>query len=180
MHEPLGHILHAGLCGALLLLSGCEEEKPAPPAPARPVETNRYHLNTAQPRLRTLKLFLGPHEITAEVALTRTEVATGMMFRQDMAENEGMLFVFGIPHRASFYMKNTVVPLSVAYIDPEGTILEIHDLKPLDEHPVEANSDQVQYILEMRQGWFGRHNITAGAYVRTEKGSLEESFFPER
>jgi uncharacterized membrane protein (UPF0127 family) len=119
---------------------------------------------------------LGNQEITAEVALTLTEIATGMMFRTNLADNEGMLFVFNVPHRAAFYMKNTYLPLSAAYIDPEGIILEIHDLQPLDETPVEARSDQVQYVLEMRQGWFDRHGIGPGALVRTELGSLREVF----
>lgn len=138
------------------------------------------HLDHAQPKLKTLKLWLGDQEIAAEVALTITEISTGMMFRTNMAENEGMLFVFSQPHQASFYMKNTTVPLSVAYIDPEGAILEIHDLKPLDETPVEAKSDQVQYTLEMTQGWFARHRIAPGAVIRTEFGKLGAAFTPRR
>src|SRR5687767_7081008 len=106
------------------------------------------HLNHAQPKLRTMKLWLGPKELTAELAISRVEIETGMMFREKMEEHEGMLFIFGQPHRTSFYMKNTFVPLSCAYVDSEGVILEIHDLKPLDETPVEAGSDLVQYVLE--------------------------------
>jgi uncharacterized membrane protein (UPF0127 family) len=180
MQHRFGLALAMGLGGMLLLMSGCENRKSAPGSPAPRPATNSFHLSQAQPRLRTIKLYVGPHEITAEVALTRTEVATGMMFRKTMEENEGMLFVFAFPHRASFYMKNTLLPLSVAYIDEEGNILEIHDLKPLDETPVEARSDQVQYVLEMKQDWFKRHGITTGAYLRTEKGSLSETFFPQR
>jgi hypothetical protein len=73
-------------------------------------------------------------------------------------------------------MKNTLIPLSVAYIDPEGVILEIHDLQPLDETPVEAATDQVQYVLEMRQGWFARHNLGPGVVIRTERGRLRDAF----
>ena len=124
-----------------------------------------------------MKLWLGPKEITAELAVSETEVATGMMFRDKMDENEGMLFIFGRPNRISFYMKNTYVPLSCAYIDSEGAILEIHDLKPLDENPVYAKSDQVQYVLEVKQGWFERNGVGVGAIVRTEHGSLPETFF---
>ena len=122
-----------------------------------------YHLDHAQSKLPILKLWLGDQEIAAEVALTQTQVATGMMFRQTMGENEGMLFVFGAPHRTSFYMKNTTVPLTAAYIDPEGTILELQDLQPLNETAVEAQSDQIQYVLEMKQGWFKRHAVAPGA-----------------
>lgn len=131
----------------------------------------------AQPRLQTLKLWLGAAEITAELALTQSQCQTGMMFRTQMGENEGMLFVFGRPHQASFWMKNTKVPLSAAYIDPEGTILEIHDLQPLNTNSVAAGTDRVQYVLETPQGWFQHHNVSTGAVVRTERGSLQHTFF---
>lgn len=166
-------VLAGGVAGCGSKVSPPPTEPQAPPkAPARATP----HLDHALPKLPTIKLWLGDQEITAEVALTVTEIATGLMFRTNLADNEGMLFVFGVPHRASFYMKNTYLPLSAAYIDPEGIILEIHDLQPLDETPVEARSDQVQYVLEMRQGWFERHRIGPGALVRTELGSLSEVF----
>jgi uncharacterized membrane protein (UPF0127 family) len=102
---------------------------------------------------------------------------TGMMFRTNIAENEAMLFVFATPHRTGFYMKNTVVPLSVAYLDSKGAIREIHDLQPKNLDPVPAKTDDIQYVLETAQGWFKRHNVGAGAVVRTEKGTLEQTFF---
>jgi uncharacterized protein len=142
-----------------------------PPAP---------YLDHAQPKLTTMKLWIGAQELTAELALTYTQVSTGMMHRKEMGTNEGMLFVFGRPHRASFYMRNTLIPLSAAYIDGEGTILEIHDLKPLDETPIEANSDKIQYVLETRQGWFKHNNVAVGTVIRTERGSLQETFFGKR
>ena len=164
------------------VLAGCHQSN-QPPAPAVSTQAPPpapLHLNHAQPKLQTLKLWLGDQEISAEVALTVTEIATGMMFRTNMAENEGMLFVFSEPQRTSFYMKNTRIPLSVAYIAPDGIILEIHDLQPFDETPVEANSNQVQYVLEMRQGWFARHHISPGALIRTEYGELAAAFTRRR
>ncbi len=130
----------------------------------------------AQPKLRTLKLYLGSEVITSELAMSQVEVGTGMMFRTTMAEDEGMLFIFGAPHRTSFYMRNTKVPLTAAYIDPQGTILELVELEPLNETPVEAKTDNVQYVLEMKQGWFKRHNIGVGSVVSTERGSLPKTF----
>ena len=88
-----------------------------------------------------------------------------------------MLFVFGGPMRASFWMRNTLIPLSCAYIDPEGVIQEIRDMKPLDETPIEAKTDQVQYVLEVKQGWFERNKVNVGMLVRTEQGSLRETYF---
>lgn len=139
-----------------------------------------YHLDHAQPRLRTMKLWLGTNAVTAEVALSLVEISTGMMFREAMAEEDGMLFVFGQPHQTGFYMKNTKVPLSVAYIDPEGMILEINDLEPLNEEPVMAKSSNVLYVLEMNQGWFDRHKVGVGAAIATERGTLQDVFFPKQ
>jgi uncharacterized membrane protein (UPF0127 family) len=127
-----------------------------------------------------MRLWLGAEEINAELALTGEQMQTGMMFRTNLAENAGMLFVFPMPHRASFWMKNCPLPLSAAYIDPEGVILEIRDLKPHDTNSVVASSDQVQFVLETSQGWFQRHKVTAGTVVRTEHGSLVETFSRKR
>ena len=138
------------------------------------------HLNHAQPKLKTMKLWLGANELVAEICTNQVQVATGMMFRTNLLGNEAMLFVFGVPHRASFYMKNTVVPLSAAYIDPDGIILEIHDLQPRNEQSVTAGTDRVQYVLETTQGWFKRHGVATGAVVRTEFGTLQKTFFPRR
>jgi len=133
-----------------------------------------------QPKLPTVKLWLGAQELAAEVARTPMQVQTGMMFRKSMAENEAMLFVFAGPHRPAFWMKNTLIPLSCAYIDSEGTILEIHDMKPKDESPIQAESGRVQYVLEVNQGWFERNKVGVGTVVRTEHGSLTDTFFKRR
>ncbi len=162
-------VLIAGALG----LSGCQ--RPATTATSRPAATNdtpQLYLSHAQPKLPTLKLWLGTEEITAEVARRTAEIATGMMYRTNVAETEGMLFVFPRPYQTSFYMRNTTLPLSAAYIAPDGTILELHEFKPLDETPVEAASDNVQFVLEMAQGWFQRHHIATGSVIRTPYGAL--------
>ena len=135
------------------------------------------YLNQAQPKLRTVKLWLGANELVTEVAMSRTEIATGMMHRTEMGENEAMIFVFPRPFRASFYMRNTLIPLSCAYIGSDGTILELRDMKPHDETPIVAATDQVQYVLEVNQGWFERHNVQVGTVVSAEKGPLRRIFF---
>lgn len=134
----------------------------------------------AQPKLGTMKLWLGAEELVAELALTGVQMQIGMMFRTNLAENAGMLFAFPAPHRASFWMKNCPLPLSAAYIDPEGVILEIHDLQPYNTNSVTASSEQVQYVLETSRGWFGRHHVATGMVVRTEHGPLRETFFGKR
>ena len=165
-----------------LLFASCEHKKDLAQQPPPPLATNPPHLylDQAQPRLPTIKLWLGAQEMVAEMALTQTQVATGMMYRKEMGTNDGMLFVFPRSHRTAFYMRNTVVPLSAAYIDPEGTILELHDLKPIDETPIEAGSDNIQFVLETPQGWFKKNNIGVGTVIRTERGSLQETFFKKR
>ncbi len=127
-----------------------------------------------------MKLWLGAEEMVAELALTGEQVQTGMMFRTSMPENTGMLFVFPTPFRASFWMKNCPLPLSAAYIDPEGVILEIRELQPHNTNSVVALSDQVQFVLETNQGWFERHHVTPGMVIRTERGPLRETFFSRR
>jgi uncharacterized membrane protein (UPF0127 family) len=182
-----------GQCCAVIVLIGVgcgSSDKPSPkiadqPAAPSAAKTNLAALlretpppaTQAQPKLQTLKLLIGPEEVIAEIAITEKEVMTGMMHRTSMGENEGMLFVFGVPHQAAFWMKNTILPLSCAYIDPDGVILETHEMKPLDETSIQAATNRVQYVLEMNKGWFDRHNIKPGALVRTERGSLPETFF---
>jgi uncharacterized membrane protein (UPF0127 family) len=73
-------------------------------------------------------------------------------------------------------MRNTLVPLSCAYIDPQGTVLELYDMKPRDETSIPSQSDQVQYVLEMNQGWFERHGVRPGMLMRTQFGSFAETF----
>jgi hypothetical protein len=172
---------------ALILLilagsfAGCEKKSPAPPIAAGPAQPPQPSLPTkAQPQLKTIRLWLGAEELATELALTPEQEQTGLMFRTNLAENAGMLFVFGRPTQASFWMKNCPLPLSAAYINPEGAILEINDLKPQDTNAVVAASDDVQYVLEVNQGWFLRHHIAPGTWVRTEFGTLPETFFTRR
>src|SRR5258708_27749684 len=164
------------LAGTMVLLSGCGKPAAAPPAPTIPSGVP----TAAKPKLQTMKLWLGSEEVVSELALTEIQQRTGMMFRTNMEENAGMLFVFGGPHRASFWMMNTVLPLSAAYIDSEGVILEIHDFQPRNTNEVVAASSRVQYVLETNQGWFKRHNVREGMLIRTERGSLQDTFFPKK
>jgi uncharacterized protein len=161
--------------------AGCQKESPPPPVAVTPTQPSRPALPTqAQPRLQTIRLWLGPEELETELALTTEQEETGLMFRTNMAENAGMLFVFGGPMQASFWMKNCPLPLSAAYIDPEGNIIEIHDLQPQDTNAVVAASHNVEYVLEVNQGWFLRHHIDTGTLVRSELGSLPETFTRQR
>jgi uncharacterized protein len=159
-----------------VLSMGCERQKgSAAPVPAAQPDRDRNGLPTkAQPKLPTTRLWVGPEEILAELAISGAQQQCGMMFRTNMAENEGMLFVAPAPHQASFWMMNTPLPLSIAYLDSDGIILEIHDLQPHNTNSVTAASNRVQFALEMNQGWFQRHNISTGTLVRAESGPLRD------
>jgi len=169
---------------ALILASavwsgGCKQSTPVEQQPASAPEIDpRYgHLLHAQPRLPTIKVWLGNEELIAEIARTQVEIATGMMFRTNMLENEAMLFVFPDAQQRSFYMRNCSVPLSAAYINPSGVIQQTIDMQPHDETGIPSDSDNIQFVLEVPQGWFERHNVKTGMVVRTERGSLLDTFF---
>jgi hypothetical protein len=87
-----------------------------------------------------------------------------------------MLFVLPQPQQASFWMKNCPESISAAYISPDGVIQEIHHLEKNDTNAVLAATDNIQFVLETSDGWFERHNVNTGAVIRTEKGSLAETF----
>lgn len=115
-----------------------------------------------QDPLPAIELRVGGKKITAEVADEDHERATGLMFRESLGENSGMLFVMPRPGPAGFWMKNTKVPLTIAYIDPRGVIMELHDLEPHNETPVPSRFPNIAYALEMPRGWFTKNNIWPG------------------
>lgn len=130
----------------------------------------------AQPKLPTIKVWVGAEELVTEMALTGAQQTTGMMWRTNMPENTAMFFVHPTPRQVGYWMKNCYVPLSIAYIATDGVILEIRDMKPHDTNSVVSASTNVRFALETPQGWFQRHNVNPGAVVRTERGSLRETF----
>jgi len=161
-----------GLLG-VMALAGCEQKTTPPPSLA----TFGVQLPTrAQPKLPSLRLWLGESELSTEMALTPIQQATGMMFRTNLDENAGMIFPLTSPQRAAFWMTNCPLPLTAAYIDPQGQILEIHELHANDATSVFSDAENIFYVLEVNQGWFARHHIEPGTTVRTEKGTLGETF----
>jgi hypothetical protein len=158
---------------AASLLAGCKKPGAVAPTPS----VDELLPKQAQPKLRTMKIYLGAETLDAELALTAEQEHAGMMFRTNIAETDAMIFVFEQPQRAKFWMKNCPESLSAAYIDPEGVIAEIHHLEKQDTNSVVAAADNIQYVLEVKDGWFARHNIGTGTVIRTDKGSLAETFF---
>jgi uncharacterized membrane protein (UPF0127 family) len=115
--------------------------------------------------LRTIALQLGRQSLKTEVAETPEQAQVGLMFRNSLPEDQGMLFIFHPPKQANFWMRNTRIPLSIAFIDSSGQILEIHSMKPLDETIIQSGSDQVAFALETNEGWFSRHGVQPGTLV---------------
>ncbi|MGE5161446.1 MAG: DUF192 domain-containing protein [Betaproteobacteria bacterium] len=111
-----------------------------------------------------MKLTVGIHVITAEAATTNQARAVGLMHRERLAPNHGMLFVFDDKSQQCFWMRNTIVPLTIAFIDDDGTILQLADMAPKSEVS-HCSQRPVRYALEMEQGWFGKRGIAPGARV---------------
>ena len=118
-----------------------------------------------QPRLPTVQLQAGMHNIIAELAQTPHQQQTGMMMRTEMATHEGMLFVFEDVSPRCFWMKNTLLPLSIAFIEDDGTVVNIAEMKPRSE-ATHCSEKPVRFALEMNQGWFSKRGIKAGFKIR--------------
>ncbi len=102
--------------------------------------------------------------ISVEIADNGEERALGLMYRESMPESQGMLFVYENAEPRSFWMKNTRIPLSIAFLDTRGVIISISDMKPLDTHGT-ASAGPAQYALEVNQGWYSRNGIKVGDKV---------------
>jgi uncharacterized protein len=128
----------------------------------------------AQPALPTIPLRLGAATATAEVADDATERAAGLMFRTEMAPDAGMLFVYGEERPRSFWMKNTPLPLSIAFLSSTGRVVSILDMEPLSTRPVLSGAGAM-YALEMNQGWFARRGVKVGDKVDGLPGPAPDS-----
>jgi uncharacterized membrane protein (UPF0127 family) len=115
----------------------------------------------AQMDLPRVRLGAGMHQIDVQVAATPDQRATGLMYRKQMPQQEGMLFAFEQPSVQCFWMKNTLVPLTAAFVADDGEVVNLEDMKPLstDSH---CSTKPVRYVLEMNQGWFAKRGIKAG------------------
>lgn len=118
-------------------------------------------------KLRTISLGAGMHNIKAELAITPEERQIGLMHRTSMGTNEGMLFVFEHAGQQCFWMKNTLIPLQIAFVADDGTIVNLSEMKPksLANH---CSERPVRYVLEMNTGWFTKRKIEPGTKLRGE------------
>ena len=127
----------------------------------------RAQTEAPQLDLPRIKLGAGIHVIDAQVASRFNERQIGLMNRRDMPTNEGMLFVFEQPGVQCFWMKNTLLPLTAAFVADDGTIVNLADMKPLSLQS-HCSAQPVRFVLEMNQGWFAQRGIKAGMRLSGE------------
>ena len=115
-----------------------------------------------QTNLQRIQLTAGMHVIDAQVALTPEQRQIGLMQRKEMPQHEGMIFVFEQANQQCFWMKNTLLPLTAAFVADDGTIVNLADMKPETTDP-HCSTKPVRYVLEMNKGWFSKKGIKSGS-----------------
>ncbi|MDZ4744361.1 MAG: DUF192 domain-containing protein [Verrucomicrobiota bacterium] len=150
-------VLNLLLLSLCVWISGCSE-----------------HKEIAQPKLPTKKIQIASKVLDTEIARTTEQKNTGLMGRKSLGENEGMLFINHSPQTASFWMKNTLIPLSIAYIDEDGVIQEIYHLEPLRLDTVQSRQSNIKYALEVNKGWFEKNGISIKQKISVKDGDLSQ------
>lgn len=108
---------------------------------------------------------VGEHAVSMQLAARADEMSQGLMYRKTMGADEGMLFVYRVPQRMSFWMKNTELPLDIGFFDGYGVLKEVRPMYPHDETPVRSRGSDIKFALEMNQGWFARQGVKPGAIL---------------
>ena len=116
----------------------------------------------------TIPVKFGKETLNCEIAATEAEREHGLMFRRDLPQDRGMIFVFETPHDASFWMKNTPLPLSIAFLDEDKKVLNVDEMAPYDEEHFHQSKGPAAYAVEANTGWFTKHGVKAGDVVTFE------------
>lgn len=116
-------------------------------------------------QLPSVELYAGMYRIQAELAHTHQDRQVGLMYRETLPENHGMLFAYAEAARRCMWMRNTLIPLSVAFMDGDGRVLNIEDMTPQTDD-THCSANQAKFALEMNQGWFAKRGIAAGHVIR--------------
>ncbi len=135
---------------SLVLLTGCARAEPAKGTVEKTVD-DRFAIQ------------VGERKVQMQIAVRPAELEKGLMFRQSMGADEGMLFVFDRPQPMGFWMRNCEIALDIGYFDASGELKEIYPMYPHDERTVSSHSRSLQFCLEMNQGWFKQAGVKPGA-----------------
>ena len=146
--KPLYRLLFT--FGLFLLLIACAPQEPI----SAPESSDTY-----------FPISIDGTPLQLQLALTQSEQNKGLLHRESMPTDHGMLFLFKQPEPRSFWMRNTRIPLDIGYFAASGRLLEIHALYPYDENGVTSRNQQVLIAIESNRGWFARNNIVAGAQI---------------
>ena len=153
----------------IVVIVGCAEtpERSDAGPPRTTEETTTEAAKTARTsKLRTVTIHTSSGRevrVRVEIADDYFEITRGLMYRTALAENQGMLFVYAEEQELSLWMKNTLIPLSAAFMDAEGRIVDIQDMKPLDDEPPSyVSAEPAQYALEVNQGFFEERGVEVG------------------
>ncbi|WP_353238983.1 DUF192 domain-containing protein [Limnohabitans sp.] len=133
-------------CFGLLICLGC---------------SSSFAQGTPQMGLERAQLMAGMHRLDVQLAQTQEQRQIGLMWRKDMPQHEGMLFVFDQASTQCFWMRNTLIPLTAAFLEDDGTIVNLADMKPLNDDS-HCSTKPVRFVLEMNQGWFAKRQIKPG------------------
>ena len=166
MRRPLVATLTAIAAILMLVAAACgSDSEPAATATATPAQTT-----PAGPTVAFKTASGETYRLTVEIADTVEERAIGLMNRESLAEDAGMLFVWPEDTQSGFWMKNTLIPLSIAFIDAAGVIVDIQDMQPQDE-TLHYSPSPYRHAVEANQGWFAEHGISTGDSVTLPGGS---------
>ena len=135
-------------------LTGCDRDPQAAVAITAPKTVDEH-----------FAVRVGERTVSMQLAVSTEEMEKGLMYRQSLGVNEGMLFVYAAPTHMSFWMRNCVFPQNIGFFDASGALKETYDMYPHDEHPVASHARDLQFALEMNQGWFARNGLKSGAQL---------------
>lgn len=152
------------LAGVIISLHACRTDKPQSTTTMAAAKDST--VAAAQPTDRLQKITINGVPLAIEIAQTDDARERGLMFRENLPQDQGMLFVFPAAEIQSFWMRNTFIPLDIAFISSDGVIVDIQQMKPVDESVLYTSSAPALYALEVNAGWFERHGIAIGATVK--------------
>lgn len=135
-------------------LAGCERGNSGEAAPPAPKTAAEF-----------FPVRVGGRGVRLQLAVHLPEMRRGLMERRDLGPDDGMIFIYERPQRLSFWMRNTPTPLDIGFFRPDGTLAEVYPLHPFDETPVASRADDLQFAIELKQGWFREHGVRPGAQL---------------